>query len=140
MRRQLDRMVLRRRPSTKPDRPLSIPDAGPGFGDALLGGLTIPVSWGGDDVEAHERFELLSVDGSRFPLIVRSRMPGDRIRLSGGAKKLKKLYLEARIPSEDRGQIPVVVDACGEGHWIPGIGLAEKTVEPGTSKLRIGIG
>ena len=140
LRRQLDRLVLRRRASTLPDRPLSIPDAGPGSGDALLGGVTIPVSWGGDDVEAHERFERLSVDGGQFPLIVRSRMPGDRIRLPGGVKKLKKLYLEARIPSDDRGQIPVVVDAAGEVLWIPGVGLADDAPEEGTSTLTIGIG
>lgn len=141
LRRQLERLVLRRPSTTQPDRPLSIPDVGPGSGDALLGGERIPVSWGADDVETRERCERLRVDAGRFPLLVRSREPGDRIRLSGGTKKLKKLFLEARIPSDHRGQIPVVVDAAGVVLWVPGVARAEKTVERGsTSTLRIGIG
>ena len=139
--RQLERLVLRRSSPTQPDRPLSITDVGPGAGDALLGGKRIPVSWGADEVERRERCERLSVDAGRFPLLVRSREPGDRIRLSGGTKKLKKLFLEARIPSDHRGQIPVVVDAAGEVLWVPGVARTEETVEQGpTRTIRIGIG
>ena len=141
LRRQLERLVLRRPSPTQPDRPLSIPDVGPGSGDALLGGERIPVSWGADDVETRERCERLCVEVGRFPVLVRSREPGDRIRLSSGNKKLKKLFLEARIPSDHRGRIPVVVDAAGEVLWVPGVARAEEAVERGSTRtLRIGIG
>ena len=141
LRRQLDCLVLRRTSPTQPDRPLSIPDVGPGSGYVLLGGERIRVSWGGDDAEPCEHCERLCLDAGQFPLLVRSREPGDRIRLSGGTKKLKKLFLEARIPSDHRGHIPVVVDAAGEVLWVPGVARAEETVERGsTGTLRIGIG
>ena len=143
LRNQLDRLVLRRPSQTPADRPLSIPDVGPGSGAVSLGGERIPVSWGENDTETHERCERLRVDACRFPLLVRSREPGDRIRLSSGTKKLKKLFLEARIPSDRRGQIPVVVDAEGEVLWIPGVARVDEgqAVERGSTRtLTIGIG
>lgn len=46
-------------------------------------------------------------------LIVRPRQPGDTIRLWGGTKSLKKLYIDEKIPAYKRSSIPVVADACG---------------------------
>ncbi len=47
------------------------------------------------------------------PVVIRSRKPGDFIDLSGGRKKIKKLYSEWKIPEGDRWQIPVVCDRKG---------------------------
>ncbi len=44
---------------------------------------------------------------------VRSRQTGDAIRLSGGTKSLKKLFIDRKIPAHLREQIPVVVDEKG---------------------------
>ncbi len=44
---------------------------------------------------------------------VRSRQAGDRIRLAGGTKSLKKLFIDRKIPAHLRDQIPVVVDDRG---------------------------
>jgi tRNA(Ile)-lysidine synthase len=77
----------------------------------------------------------------RFPLTVRSRRPGDRIRLSGGTRKVKKVLLEDRIPPSERHRVPLVVDAEGEVLWIPGVARAEPRAEEASSPgLRIGIG
>lgn len=46
-------------------------------------------------------------------MYVRSRQAGDRIRLSGGTKTLKKLFIDKKIPAENRKRIPVLVDAAG---------------------------
>ncbi len=46
-------------------------------------------------------------------LILRSRLPGDAIRLSGGTKSLKKRFIDAKIPEAQRLQIPVICDAQG---------------------------
>lgn len=44
---------------------------------------------------------------------IRPRQAGDKIRLSGGTKTLKKLFIDRKIPAAVRGQIPVVCDAAG---------------------------
>lgn len=53
---------------------------------------------------------LLDFDLCCFPLVVRKRRPGDRIRPIGldGRKKLKKLFIDAKIPRFERDLYPVV--------------------------------
>ena len=46
-------------------------------------------------------------------MTVRSRESGDSIRLSGGSKTLKKLFIDRKIPADRRAFIPVVVDSLG---------------------------
>ena len=46
-------------------------------------------------------------------IVVRSRREGDTIRLPGGTKSLKKLFIDRKIPAADRGKIPVVADSKG---------------------------
>ena len=46
-------------------------------------------------------------------IYIRSRQPGDSIRLSGGTKSLKKLFIDRKIPAGTRAQIPVVCDDKG---------------------------
>ena len=55
-------------------------------------------------------------------VFVRSRQPGDRIRLSGGSKSLKKLFIDRKIPALQRDSIPIVCDEAGI-LGIPGIGV-----------------
>ena len=51
-------------------------------------------------------------------IVVRSRLPGDRIRLSGGTKSLKKLFIDRKIPASERLRIPVIADDAGVlGVW-----------------------
>ena len=143
--RDLDRLVLRAARTDPPDQPLSIPDAGPGSGQALLGGARVGVVWGagahgtrrGATMRDVARFD---AEALSFPLLVRAREPGDRIRLAGGTKKVKKLLLERRIPEARRSRTPLVVDAEGDVLWIPEVARAEPP--PGRASsgaLRIGI-
>lgn len=44
---------------------------------------------------------------------IRPRQTGDKIRLPGGSKSLKKLFIDRKIPAADRGRIPVVCDEIG---------------------------
>lgn len=46
-------------------------------------------------------------------VVLRSRCPGDTIRLSGGTKTLKKLLIDRKIPVADRERIPVIADDAG---------------------------
>ena len=44
---------------------------------------------------------------------LRPRKSGDSIRLSGGSKSLKKLFIDRKIPAAQRQQIPVICDEKG---------------------------
>jgi tRNA(Ile)-lysidine synthase len=45
--------------------------------------------------------------------VLRHRLSGDAIRLPGGTKTLKKLFIDRKIPAMERRMIPVVADAQG---------------------------
>ncbi|MFQ5882074.1 MAG: tRNA lysidine(34) synthetase TilS [Candidatus Methylomirabilales bacterium] len=61
------------------------------------------------------------------PLRVRSWRPGDRFRPwgLGGGKKLQDLFVDAKIPREDRGKVPIVEDRKGI-LWVPGFRIDER--------------
>jgi len=44
---------------------------------------------------------------------LRSRKSGDTIRLSGGTRSLKKLFIDRKIPAAQRSRIPVLADEQG---------------------------
>ena len=44
---------------------------------------------------------------------LRPRQTGDSIRLSGGSRSLKKLFIDRKIPAAHRRLIPVVCDEQG---------------------------
>ncbi|MBQ9782973.1 MAG: tRNA lysidine(34) synthetase TilS [Clostridia bacterium] len=69
---------------------------------------------------------LLSLDSDKIigNLFVRGRLPGDRIRMGGMRKSLKKLMCDKKIPPELRGRLPVVCDSQGI-LAVPGIGLRD---------------
>lgn len=46
-------------------------------------------------------------------IILRSRRSGDTLRLSGGSKSLKKLFIDRKIPAAQRDSLPVLADEGG---------------------------
>ncbi len=46
-------------------------------------------------------------------IILRARQAGDQLRLSGGTKMLKKLYIDCKLPAAKRPLIPVLADDIG---------------------------
>ncbi len=53
------------------------------------------------------------------PLVVRTRRPGDRVRAAGREVSLKRFLMEARVPAQDRGSLPLL--ATGDRVlWVPG--------------------
>jgi len=138
---ELDRAVLGRALPAGEDSVLAIRDPGPGHGSVMLAGTSIPVAWGGGGLGDPRHAERFDVDALRFPLLVRSRRPGDRIRLAVGTKKVKKILLESRIPPSERHRVPLVVDAEGDVIWIPGLARAEAAGRRDASAhLEIGVG
>ncbi len=75
------------------------------------------------------------------PITLRSRQTGDEMRLPGGTKTLKKLFIDRKIPAARRSFLPVAVDekgilgVCGIGadekrktRSLPGVQLRFETV------------
>ena len=60
-------------------------------------------------VNTTDVFTVHTVGTVRF----RSRRAGDTIRLNGGTKSLKKLFIDHKIPAASRDRIPVVYDDAG---------------------------
>lgn len=59
---------------------------------------------------------------ARGKIILRSRCPGDKMRLPGGTKELKKLFIDRKIPAAQRCRVPVLADDAGV-LGVPGIGV-----------------
>jgi len=54
-------------------------------------------------------------------MCLRTRQSGDKIRLSGGTKSLKKLFIDCKIPAGERNGIAVLADEKGV-LWVQGFG------------------
>jgi tRNA(Ile)-lysidine synthase len=76
----------------------------------------IPDSARGKDVFVFARNDV------SFPLRVRTRKPGDRMAIAGGGtRKTKDIFIDAKVPKEERKDWPVVEDASGSILWLPGL-------------------
>ena len=82
--------------------------------------LAIPgqIQWCGWQVRCQMATEVIN-DPHTFTLAVRgdvylrSRLAGDEMRLPGGTKSLKKLFIDRKIPASQRPLIPVLADEQG---------------------------
>jgi len=60
-------------------------------------------------------------------MVLRCRRSGDAIRLGGGTKLLKKLFIDRKIPAPQRSQIPVLSDDKGVlGVWGVGADVSRR--------------
>lgn len=138
LRRELDRLHVGRGESPTTDVAATVSSAPEGSSQAVVGGVRFRVWWregaATDDGEAS-----FSRGRIAFPLTVRGWRPGDRVRLDYGSKKLKKVFLEARIPTGERHRVPVVVDATGAVLWVPGVIRAAGAGPEEDDVLTIGI-
>jgi tRNA(Ile)-lysidine synthase len=69
-------------------------------------------------------------------LVLRARRPGDRFRPLGapGSTSLKDLFVDRKVPREDRAGVPVVASA-NRILWVAGLRIAhEARVRPGTAR------
>lgn len=62
------------------------------------------------DIVNTENVFTVTTDGT---VVLRSRMAGDEIRLPGGSKLLKKLFIDRKVPASERGLVPVLADDRG---------------------------
>ncbi|MFC4558570.1 tRNA lysidine(34) synthetase TilS [Virgibacillus kekensis] len=71
-----------------------------------------------------------------LPLHIRTRQAGDRMRWEGlnGSKKVKDIFIDAKVPLEKRDIWPILTDNKGEILWIIGLkkGKPKQQVNKGT--------
>lgn len=106
---------------TGPDQTLRLPEAGIELECSLVADADVSEPAfsrrkNGERSEAYFDFDLL-----RFPLIVRSRKPGDRMEPFGlkGTKKVKDMFIDEKVTPAARQRIPLVLDAAERILWIP---------------------
>ncbi|MED3574080.1 tRNA lysidine(34) synthetase TilS [Cytobacillus praedii] len=66
---------------------------------------------------------LLQRDDSLLPLVIRTRKDGDRMSLKGmqGSKKVKDIFIDNKVPLQERNSWPIVTDSNGQILWVPGL-------------------
>ena len=69
----------------------------------------------------------LDADAVELPLSVRTRRPGDRFQPLGapGMRKLKRFFIDRKIPLRKRDETPLVLDAAGRIIWVAGEEIAD---------------
>ena len=96
-------------------RPGSVSDAGAGDNGGLVG----------SEAGAHR----VMVDAARLgsALLVRTRLPGDRLQPLGasGHRKLQDVLVDRKVPRAERDLVPIVTDSAGQIVWVAGQVLAD---------------
>ena len=78
-------------------------------GSAEAAGIRITCEPAGELAQSEDLLTVCPVG----KISIRPRQTGDKIRLSGGSKSLKKLFIDRKIPAAVREQIPVACDETG---------------------------
>lgn len=89
---------------------------------AVPGRVALPV--GGTLVAERVRGALADApaEAAKQPILVRTRRPGDRVRVHGRLRSLKRYLIAARVPASERGRLPLVARG-DEVLWLPGLPL-----------------
>jgi tRNA(Ile)-lysidine synthase len=109
-----------------------VPPAGVGIAAELARAPERLRGLGLEDVWLDERF-------AEARLLVRSRREGDCINAVGlgGRKKLQDIFVDAKVPREERSRWPVVCEGCNVV-WVPALALAEgAAAAPGTPAVHL---
>ena len=101
--RQYDRLVRLECAPELPETRLSVP------GETCIGGKRFVSEYATDLEERPDSVRVCPVG----VLTVRSRRSGDTMRLPGGTRSLKKMYIDRKIPASQRAAVPVLADDRG---------------------------
>lgn len=107
----------------------------------LPDGSTIISLYNDNYQEQNEYSYFCNVDQIALPLHIRSRHKGDRMRWRGleGSKKLKDIFIDAKIPQSERDKWPILTDDNGEILWLIGLkkGQPKHHTKNNTSYIQI---
>lgn len=88
------------------------------------GSAEAPAQWAPGAPHEGPGGERFFVQRLHFPLRIRTLHPGDRIRLRGGSRLVRRLLIDRRVPESRRRGVPLLVDAAGRVLWVAGIARA----------------
>ncbi|HTA21647.1 MAG TPA: tRNA lysidine(34) synthetase TilS, partial [Polyangia bacterium] len=116
--------VARTRPRSQVHRATAVTVAGPGT-YTLAGATTSLELRAGAPDEAGVTFD---ADALAWPLVLRARLPGDRMRPRGGrgSRKLSDLLIDAKVARAARDALPVLTTADDVVLFVPGLRPAEQ--------------
>ncbi len=82
---------------------------------------------------------IITIAEDKLPLQVRNRRDGDRYQPKGfsGHKKLKKLFVERKIPIHLRDSWPIVTDKNGVIVWVPGLQQVSAEYSPNAINIMV---
>jgi tRNA(Ile)-lysidine synthase len=87
------------------------------------GFVMISEFWGQYPKERHHHLFIVDPDLISLPLRVRTRKAGDRMEMKGmrGTKKISRIFIDEKVPLNERNLWPIVEDAQGRIIWLPGL-------------------
>jgi tRNA(Ile)-lysidine synthase len=99
----------------------------PGAGTYELAGSASALRVSVDGDGAAEGVVPFDADALDWPLVLRARRPGDRMRPRGGrgSRKLSDLLIDAKVPRADRDRLPVLATAGDVVLFVPGLRPAD---------------
>lgn len=122
------KVAFRARGDVTDDPPIggAMPIPGPGF-YRLAGHQSGPAIEISESDRPPEQDAAFDAGQLRFPLQLRTRRNGDRMRPRGGrgSRKLSDLLVDAKIPREQRAHLPVLTDAQGSVLFVAGLRPSE---------------
>lgn len=86
----------------------------------------VPADAWNPEAATEQKTVYFDMDTIQWPLTVRSFVPGDRFQPLGmkGSQKVKKLFIDRKIPKERRQRIPILLTR-GRIIWIAGLHMGE---------------
>jgi tRNA(Ile)-lysidine synthase len=105
----------------------------------LPNGSKLIASYTKAPLQAGDYFWACDAEKIALPLHIRTRQPGDRMSWAGlnGRKKIKDIFIDAKIPRKDRDTWPLVVDAQGEVLWMIGLRKGRQVLQTKEDSLYI---
>ncbi|MCM3719862.1 tRNA lysidine(34) synthetase TilS [Fictibacillus phosphorivorans] len=125
--RTYDRCTLSFVPIKNEEPSYDFPMDIPGIAELPIGILTAETTdCEPDSIRGKDVF-VFSPNDVSLPLRVRNRRLGDRMAIAGvGTRKLKDIFIDAKVVPEERKIWPVVVDANDDVIWLPGLKHTER--------------
>ena len=81
-----------------------------------------------EDIEDTSNYVIkLNKKDLTLPLHIRTKKEGDKIKIKGlnGSKKIKDIFIDEKIPKEDRITYPILTDDKDNVLWLPGLKKSE---------------
>ncbi|MFD1068171.1 tRNA lysidine(34) synthetase TilS [Oceanobacillus locisalsi] len=80
-----------------------------------------------EPLKEDENSFVFPLDAVLLPLHIRVRKAGDRMSVKGmnGSKKVKDIFIDAKIPKNLRDNWPIITDDKGDILWVAGVKKAE---------------